>query len=315
MSGVVSTAGVATAELCAGQCLPARADAVPSRFADYVQLAKLRIATMVLVTVSVGYLLGSQGDVNVVRWVHALVGVGLLATSCSVLNQWFERHTDRQMHRTANRPVAAGRIAAGEAFAVGVVLAAVGTVWLVWQVNVLTASLTVFTLVSYVVLYTPLKRWTTLCTTIGAIPGAMPPVIGWTAAGGTLDAAALALFGILFVWQFPHFFAIAWIYQEDYARAGLRMLPRKPGLHLVGWLSVTYAVVLLPVSLLPKFVGIAGAGYSLSAVLLGIVYLLASIDFLRNESRSTARRLLLTSLIYLPTLLVALTIDHWRLIH
>jgi protoheme IX farnesyltransferase len=169
-------------------------------------------------------------------------------------------------------------------------------------------------LLMYVGVYTPLKRYTSFCTAVGAVPGALPPVLGWTAAGGSLDAGALALFGILFLWQFPHFLAIAWMYREDYRLGGLRMLPRRQDGGIVGRLAVTYALVLIPVSLLPHTAGLAGETYVLTAIILGLGYLFASIAFAFDESRKRAKRLLWASLIYLPLLLAALTIDHWRLL-
>ena len=285
-----------------------------SRLADYVTLSKPRIAVMVLVVVSVGYAVGCEGAFDVEALLSALLGIGSIATGCGVLNQWLEKDTDAQMRRTAQRPLPAGRVTATETLLYGTGLAVFGAAWLFVSVNALTALLTLATLVAYVGIYTPLKRWTSLCTTIGAIPGAMPPVLGWTAAGRELDAGALALFGILFLWQFPHFFAIAWIYREDYEGAGLRMLPRRRDSRLVGGLAVAYALVLIPVSLVPRQLGLAGDAYFWIALALGGVYLLASVRFLEYESRSTARRLLLTSLIYLPALLAGLTIDHWRLL-
>ena len=286
-----------------------------ARIADYLSLTKPRIAAMVLVTVSVGYAVGCAGEFDLPGLLDALAGIGLVAAGSSALNQWLERRTDGRMFRTVNRPLPAGRIHPLEALVFGVLLGVAGSVWLLLRVNGLTAALTVATLLMYVGLYTPLKRRTSLCTAIGAIPGALPPVLGWTAAGGELNASALALFGILFLWQFPHFLAIAWLYREDYRLGGLRMLPRHPQGTVVGRLAVTYALVLIPVSLLPRVAGFAGDGYFLAALVLGLGYLLAAVAFAREESRKRARRLLWASLIYLPVLLAALTIDHWRLLN
>ena len=285
-----------------------------ARLKDYLILAKPRIAVMVLIVVSLGYAVGCQGEFVVSQWLDALLGIGTIAAGCSVLNQWLEIRTDAAMRRTARRPLPAGRVQPVEAFWLGTLLAVFGAAWLLAYVNSLTALLTLGTLVAYVGIYTPLKRYTSLCTAIGAVPGAMPPVLGWTAAGGQLDAAALALFGILFLWQFPHFLAIAWIYRDDYEQAGLRMLPRTRQSLVVGGMAVGYALVLIPVSLLPQQVGLAGNLYFATALLLGLAYLAASVQFARNENRGTARRLLWTSLIYLPALLGMLTADHWRLL-
>lgn len=285
-----------------------------SRLTDYVILTKPRIAVMVLAVVSVGYAVGCRGDFEGARLLDALLGIGTIAAGCSVLNQWLERRTDARMRRTARRPLPDGRVSPAEAVTLGAGLAVFGAIWLVLHVNLLTAWLTLATLVAYVGIYTPLKRWTSLCTAIGAVPGAMPPVLGWTAAGGSLDGMALALFGILFLWQFPHFLAIAWIYRDDYEQAGLRMLPRLQTPRVVGALAVGYALVLIPVSLLPQQLGLAGSLYFWTAALLGAAYLKASITFARDESRLTARRLLWTSLVYLPLLLAVLSLDHWRLL-
>ena len=183
------------------------------------------------------------------------------------------------------------------------------------SVNVTTALLALGTLLLYVAVYTPLKRRTSLCTAVGAIPGAMPPVLGWVAAGGALDAGAFALFATLFVWQFPHFLAIAWLYRQQYASAGLRMLPQaEPRPRVTGWLCVAYALVLIPVSLLLKDAAVAGHLFALIALVLGLGYVAFSVRFLRDESVRTARQLLWFSLVYLPTLLLVLTWDHWRLL-
>src|SRR5690606_6059512 len=189
-----------------------------------------------------------------------------------------------------------------------------GGVLLATLVNVTTAVLTLLTLVMYVGLYTPLKRHTSLCTAIGAIPGALPPVLGWTAGGGAMDLGALALFAILFLWQFPHFLAIAWLYRHQYEGAGLKMLPRNRTSRIVGLLAVTYAVVLIPASLLPQAATLAGDLYLVAAIGLGLMYLVAAVHFAWQETRTSARRLLFASLIYLPTLLLVLTFDHLRLL-
>jgi protoheme IX farnesyltransferase len=288
--------------------------ALTSRCADYLVLIKPRIAVMVLAVVSVGYAVGCRGEFAVLQLLHALLGIGAVAAGCSALNQWLEHETDARMPRTSGRPIPAGRMPPREALACGVALGAFGGVWLVVFVNTLTALLTLATLVAYVGVYTPLKRWTSLCTAIGAVPGAMPPVLGWTAAGGELDSAALVLFGVLLLWQFPHFLAIAWLYREQYDQAGLQMLPRRRTGGIVGRLAVTYALALIPISLLPRQLGLAGDAYFAVALALGLAYLAAAWAFQRDESRRTARWLLLTSLVYLPALFGSLTFDHWRLL-
>ncbi|MFV0444553.1 MAG: heme o synthase [Planctomycetaceae bacterium] len=313
MNTLASSATAADPRLVLGR-EASTGNAVWSRLRDYLILTKPRIAVMVLVVVSVGYAVGCQGSFSGLELANALLGIGTIAAGCSVLNQWLEVSTDGAMRRTSRRPLPSGRVQSWEAFWLGTLLAVFGTVWLLTCVNVLTAWLTLGTLVAYVGVYTPLKRFTSLCTTIGAIPGAMPPVLGWTAAGRELDAAALALFGILFLWQFPHFLAIAWIYRDDYEQAGLKMLPRARQSLVVGGLAVAYAVVLIPVSLLPREVGLAGDLYFSTALLLGGAYLVASVQFARREDRGSARQLLWTSLVYLPVLLGVLTADHWRLL-
>jgi len=303
--------------------LPIPADAVPlsaelislrERLADYLTLTKPRIAVMGLLTVALGFSLGSLGEVHLSLMGHSLLGIGLVAASSSILNQVIERRTDRYMRRTANRPLPSGRVSTIEALLLGLITGGIGIGWLWLVVNPLTAILSAATLLLYVAVYTPLKRYTSLCTAIGAIPGALPPVLGWTAAGGELNTQSLALFGILFLWQFPHFLAIAWLYREQYALAGMRMLPRHEGTGIIGRLAMTYAIVLIPVSLLPRMTGMAGNLYFGTALVLGISYLIASIRFRNSEQRSTAKQLIWTSLVYLPVLLGVLTWDHWRLL-
>lgn len=286
-----------------------------SRLADYIEIAKLRISLMVLMTVSVGYVLALQEAASYVPLLHACLGVSLSAIGASAINQWIEQKTDGRMRRTMNRALPAQRLAPAEVLTLGLVCAIVGSGYLLMTVNVTTAAMTFLTFVLYAFVYTPLKRVTSLCTAVGAIPGAMPPVLGWLAAGGQLDWMAFALFGVLFLWQFPHFLAIAWMYKDDYCAAGLRMLPAGKSMpHVTGLLAVCYALGLIPVSLLPTYIGGAGLVYATVAVILGIAYLVASIGFAWDETRASARRVLLTSLVYLPLLLAVLTWDHLRLL-
>ncbi len=285
-----------------------------ARAVDFLELTKPRIAVMVLATVVVGYTVGCEGNWQLAILVPTLIGVALVASGSSALNQYLERFTDAKMRRTVDRPLPAGRLSPGEVLAFGVTCGLVGTVWLAMTVNLLTSLLTLGTLVMYVGIYTPLKRTTSVCTAIGAVPGALPPVLGWAAARGSLDAGALALFAVLFLWQFPHFLAIAWMYREQYEGAGLKMLPRNRSSRVVSLMAVSYAVVLIPASLLPHVAGLASDWYAIAAVLLGGAYLASSVRFAWNESRTTARGVLLTSLIYLPTLLLVLTFDHLRLL-
>jgi protoheme IX farnesyltransferase len=209
----------------------------------------------------------------------------------------------------------AGRLSAIEVCVFATITAVAGVVCLWWLVNPLTAALTAATCLLYAFVYTPLKRFTSLCTAVGAVPGALPPVLGWTAAGQPLDAGAFALFGILFLWQFPHFLAIAWLYRDDYAAAGLRMLPGiRPMRHVTGLSATAYALGLIPVSLLPASVGLAGPGYAMFALATGLVYAFVAALFAWSETRVSARRLLWVSLVYLPVLLIALAGDHARLL-
>ena len=292
-----------------------RANVLGTRVADYIEIAKFRISLMVLMTVSVGYFLGLRGPASYLTLFNAWIGVSLAAIGASAINQWIERETDARMRRTRNRPLPMKRLAPAEVLVFGFVSAAVGVVYMWLTVNPLTAAMTGLTFVLYAGVYTPLKRFTSLCTAVGAIPGALPPVLGWLAAGGELDWMAFSLFGVLFLWQFPHFLAIAWLYKEEYCAAGLRMLPAGKSMpHVTGLLAVVYALGLIPVSLLPAYFGAAGMAYSVVAMVLGTAYLAASIGFAWEESRTSARRVLWTSLVYLPVLLMVLTWDHLRLL-
>jgi len=289
---------------------------IASRVADYIEIAKLRISLMVLMTVSVGYLLAL--DATATRFLpllHACVGVAVVAIGASAINQWIERVTDGRMRRTRNRPLPMARLLPGEVLAFGFGCGISGCVYLMLTVDLLTAAMTGLTFVLYAGVYTPLKRVTSLCTAVGAIPGALPPVLGWLAAGGELNWMSFSLFGILFLWQFPHFLAIAWLHKEDYCAAGLRMLPAGRSIpHVTGLLAVGYALGLIPISLLPTYFGLAGIVYAIAAVVLGIAYLVASIYFALDETRTSARRVLWVSLVYLPSLLLLLTWDHLRLL-
>lgn len=286
-----------------------------ARVLDYIELSKPKIAVMGLVTVAIGYALSALGRTDFATLGYSLFGIAMVAISCSVFNQLIERHTDAQMLRTCRRPLPSGRLGEWETIALGVMTGSAGLVCLVFWVNALTASLAALTLFLYTLVYTPLKRVSYLNTLIGAIPGALPPVLGWTAAGGRIDEAAFALFAMLFVWQFPHFMAIAWIYREDYARAGMKMIPsHAQGSMTSGWVAVGYALALIPVSGLPCHTGLAGNGYLMIALSLGALYAAAAAWFCWNPSRRTARWLLWVSLVYLPLTLLALLGDHYRLL-
>jgi protoheme IX farnesyltransferase len=279
------------------------APAVPlTRTADYLALVRPRMAVMILVTVLMGGLLAAESPVPSAALIHAVFATGLVTMAASMLNQWLERGTDGQMNRTANRPLPAGRLGGREVFVLGVSLAVVGFAYMLLAVpQPLAAGVTAFTFVSYLGLYTPLKRLTTLNTLVGAVPGALPPVIGWVAVRGRLDAGALLVFLILFVWQVPHFLAIAWMYREDYARAGLKMLSVGDAkARRTAHQMLLYGLALVPVSLAPAQIGMGGPAYAFGAALLGCWFLWPIARFQGDRSTGAARRVLRASLVYLP---------------
>jgi heme o synthase len=284
--------------------------AIGGRVAAYVSLTKPRLVLLVLVTVAVGFLLGARGSAHrtaLVSLTATLLGTSLVAGGAGALNQWLERERDARMRRTSSRALPSGRLAPSEAAVFGGLLIFLGTAVLLLGANLLAAAVAFTTFVLYVFVYTPLKPWTTLNTVIGAVPGALPPVIGWGAATGRLGAEAWALFLIVFLWQFPHFLAIAWIYRDDYRRAGFRMLTAGDTRGtMTGCQAVSYALVLLPAGLLPAMVGLAGPVYFAGAVLLGLWYLLEAARFWLEVSDRRARRLLRASFVYLPAILVLL---------
>jgi protoheme IX farnesyltransferase len=284
---------------------------VQARFADYLDLIRLRVSVLVLFTVATGAFLAAGSSLDPMLLIHVVLGTGLVAAGASALNQLLERHTDALMTRTENRPLPAGRLSATEVLIVGIVLAASGLIYLgVALRQPVCVGVAAFTFLSYVFVYTPLKRKTPLNTLVGAVPGALPPVIGWTAVRGSIDREALVLFLIVFLWQVPHFLAIAWIYRDQYARAGLCMLPvvDTDGTQTARQM-VRYALVLIPVSLMPTALGGAGWLYGIAAVLLGVGFLHSCLAFGRAASVTQARRVLRASLLYLPVLLIMLLID------
>ena len=291
--------------------LPAPAPARPwalggSRAADFVELTKPRIAVLVLFTVAAGALLARPLELGLL--LHTLLGTALVAAGASALNQLLERRSDALMRRTENRPLPAGRLLPGEVFVFGMGLGVAGLGYLALAVRQpLTVLVAAVTFVSYVFVYTPLKKRTTLNTLIGAVPGALPPVIGWTSVTGSLDAPGWTLFLILFLWQVPHFLAIAWIFREDYARAGLRMLPVvDPDGTVTGRQMLLYCLTLLPVSVLPVMFHQAGPVYFAGAFALGLLFLRAVLGFYREKTTRQARKVLHASLVYLPALLALL---------
>ena len=278
--------------------------------ADYIELTKPNITSLILLSTIVGFYLGSQQGIQILLLVHTLIGTALVASGTAALNQYWEREADSKMWRTRNRPLPMGRIAPRKALAFGIGLAVVGTGYLWWQVNFLSATLAALTLLSYLFLYTPLKTRTPLCTLVGSFPGAIPPLIGWAAAQGSLSMVAWVLYGILFLWQFPHFFSIAWLYRDDYERAGIAMLPVvEPDCESTARQIVIYAAALLPVSLIPTWLGVTGSIYLGGAFVLGIAFLYFAVRTALNKTKLDARRLLQASVIYLPLVYGLMLID------
>jgi protoheme IX farnesyltransferase len=279
---------------------------------DYLELTKPRITWLILMSTGIGYFFGLPANAHwlTLQLLHTILGTGLLASGTAALNQWYERGADEKMRRTADRPLPAGRLSAPRALVFGIALSAAGFVELWLGVNRLSAAVGLFTLASYLFVYTPMKVRTWWSTTIGAIPGAMPPVIGFAAAAGTLTRESWILFAILFLWQFPHFYAIAWMYKEDYARAGIRMLPVvEPDGRSTARQIVLYGVALIPVSLVPSFLGMAGTVYLIGALLLGLWFLYSGVRVARELTLVRARGVLMTSVMYLPLIYALLLLD------
>jgi heme o synthase len=281
----------------------------PSRIADYLELTKPRITALVLVTAAVGYAVGGGGALSAANFLLFMAGTALLCGGASSLNQYLERDADARMNRTSRRPLPAGRVTPQDALAFGLTISAVGLVVLA-GVNLLTLGLGAASLLSYVLAYTPLKRVTSLCTVVGAVPGALPPLMGWAAARGSLGPAGWGLFAILFLWQLPHFLAIGWLYREDYARGGFPMLAvnDRDG-SSTGRQAALYATALLPVTLGAGLLASAGQAYLWGALVMGLAFLGCALAFLRKRSVVAARRLFLVSVIYLPLLLGLMVFD------
>jgi protoheme IX farnesyltransferase len=281
--------------------------------ADYWTLTKPEVNFLVLVSALVGFYLAAPGAVNGWLLFHTLMGTLLVASGTGTLNQYLERRTDALMRRTANRPLPAGRLRRGEALWFGILLSVAGGAELWIAANPLTSALALATLGTYLLFYTPLKRQTPLCTLVGAFPGAMPPLIGWAAVRNGLSGQAWMLYAILFLWQFPHLLAIAWMYREDYARAGLQMLPRNDhdGRATVRQI-IACTLALLPVSLIPAFTGHAGRVYAVGAGILGAGFLYYGARMAAQRTNALAKQLLMASIIYLPLVLTLLMIDRRR---
>ncbi len=276
---------------------------------DLFELVKARLTSLVLLTTAVGFYLGSAASVDYAALFRVVFGTAAAAAGAAALNQWWERKADALMHRTRMRPVPAGRMRPADALALGLFLSIFGVGYLALACNALSAILAAITITIYIFAYTPLKRASTANTAVGAIPGAIPPVIGWAAARGAIDAGACSLFAILLLWQLPHFFAIAWMYREDYSRAGFRMLSSDD---LSGERSasqsVLFCILLLILGGLPAFVGIVTYAYLAVELVLGGLFIAVAMRFLRVRTREAARLLFITSIVYLPLLLGALVL-------
>ena len=277
---------------------------------DLVELVKARLTLLVLLTTAVGFYLGAEGPINFIALAHTVFGTALAAAGAAALNQWWEYKLDALMHRTQSRPVPAGRMRPREALIVGATLSIFGVGYLAFICNALSALLAAITIIIYIFGYTPLKLRSTFNTALGAVPGALPPMIGWAAARGTLNAGAWMLFAILFFWQLPHFFAIAWMYRDDYARAGFQMISSddQTGERSASQ-SVFFCMILFVVAGLPAFIRMATVFYLLAELILGGVFIAVAMRFLKTRTPSDARRLFITSIIYLPLLLGALVLS------
>jgi protoheme IX farnesyltransferase len=277
---------------------------------DFLALTKPRLNLLVLITTLGGLYLAAPQGLDPLLVLHTMVGTALVAGGASALNQVWERDTDGLMRRTRTRPVPGGRLDPTESAWFGILLSIAGFVELALSVNLVAAIVAAVTLVSYVLVYTPLKRRTWWSTVIGAFPGALPPVIGWAAATGQISLAAVTLFAIVFFWQMPHFYAIAWLYREDYARARLPLLPVvEPDGRSTGRQALAYALALLAISITPSFVGLAGPVYATAAAVLGLALVGLTVQFARERSTNSARRLFLASIVYLPILWAVLVAD------
>jgi protoheme IX farnesyltransferase len=286
---------------------------------DYIALTKPRITWLILMSTGIGYFYGLPAaatwwefltNIPLLQLLHTIVGTGLIASGTAALNQWYEREADRHMRRTMKRPLPAGKISPAGALAFGIALSIAGFLELWLGVNFLSAAIGAFTLASYLFVYTPMKQRTWWSTTDGAIPGAMPPMIGFAGAAGALTRESWILAAILFLWQFPHFYSIAWMYKEDYARAGIRMLPVvEPDCRSTARQIVLYGLALIPVSLAPSFLGMTGRVYFAGALLLGLWFLYSGVRVARDRTALRARAVLIASVLYLPLIYGLMLVD------
>jgi len=281
-----------------------------SRFMDYFALTKPELTFLSVITALTGYYLGAGGSMQATVLIHTLLGTALVGGGAGALNQYVEREYDAMMKRTENRPVPSGRIHPYEALLFGIILSVVGIIDLTLYTNALTGFLASVTLVSYVFLYTPLKRITPLSTIVGAFPGAIPPVMGWTAARNEVNPEAVVLFALLFVWQIPHFLSLAWMYRKDYARAGYRLLTVvEPEGNMASRQILAYTALLVPLTVLPWSMGMFGPLYLALALLISLAFLAVSIFLVRKRTNIAARYVFAGSLIYLPVLMAIMVID------
>ena len=281
-----------------------------ARLSDFIALTKPRLNGLVVATSAAGYYLGASGDIQMLQMAGAVAGTALIAGGAAVLNQVYERRTDALMRRTRLRPLPDGRVEPAEATIFGVVVSAAGLALLVSSANTLAALLALATLVIYLAVYTPLKRRSPIATLVGAVPGALPPLIGWTSAHGEVTLGGAALFAIVFLWQIPHFMAIAWMYRDDYRSAGFPMLSViEPDGRRTSRQAVLFAAALVPASLVPATVGMAGAMYAATALVLGCVLLWLAVRFAVTRDDGSARRLFFGSIMYLPAIWVVMIVD------
>jgi heme o synthase len=281
----------------------------PAFLSDLAELVKARLTLLVLLTTAVGFYLGSESPIDYRALIHTVFGTAAAAAGAAALNQWWERKADGLMHRTRARPIPAGRMSPLQGLMLGASLSVFGVAYLAIVCNALSAALAAITIVIYVFAYTPLKRASTANTAVGAIPGAIPPLIGWAAARGEIDAAAWSLFVIVFLWQLPHFFAIAWMYREDYSRAGFRMIASNDSSgERSASQSVFFCILLLVLAGLPAFVGIASYVYEAIELVLGLLFVAVAMRFLRLRTTNAARLLFIASIAYLPLLLASLVL-------
>lgn len=287
-----------------------RRSAIGSVVQDYLELSKARIVFMVILTTLAGFLMASAGSVQPLLLIHTLLGTAFVAAGTNALNQWWERDLDRKMKRTCRRPLPDGRITPAAAFVFATSISIVGIAYLWVLCGALASILSFVTLTSYLFAYTPLKRITPHSLLIGAIPGAIPPMIGWAAVRGGLDAGAWILFAILFLWQLPHFLAIGWMYRDDYARAGFRVVSvADTDGRVSGMQAMVYTAALLLISVIPSFLGLAGGAYLAGAVVTGIAFVVASVAFASARNMRTARYLFFVSILYLPLIMSLLVIN------